>query len=323
MCGYVKMRSVQEVSQIPMGGDIAQVDGIGHFPAAVVPGKDHLFCGIGFVQETERDVAAIQRFGQHDIAVAHGWKSVCLHPQIILVDGDEFPIEHNLINFRHILAHIVPQQQRGRKHAPQRKMRAIFIYGASSADLAHISLAFEAHNHHIGIIPCAMADDRTLMRSFGLEGPVPNILADKNSFRAVILISYLWKSGGFGTIVCLVAIAGIDQELYEAAQIDGAGRWRQLWHITLSSLRSTIVVLLIFRVGEMMYAGFDQIFAISNYLVVSVADIIDTYVYRLGMESRKFSEATAAGLFQSAIGLVLVLVTNYIAKKIDPESGIM
>ena len=84
---------------------------------------------------------------------------------------------------------------------------------------------------------------------------------------------------------------------------------------------STIVVLLIFRVGEMMYAGFDQIFAISNYLVVSVADIIDTYVYRLGMESRKFSEATAAGLFQSAIGLVLV--TNYIAKKIDSESGIM
>lgn len=162
-----------------------------------------------------------------------------------------------------------------------------------------------------------------VMRSFGLEGPVPNILADKNSFRAVILISYLWKSGGFGTIVYLAAIAGIDQELYEAAQIDGAGRWRQLWHITLSSLRSTIVVLLIFRVGEMMYAGFDQIFAISNYLVVSVADIIDTYVYRLGMESRKFSEATAAGLFQSAIGLVLVLVTNYIAKKIDPESGIM
>lgn len=162
-----------------------------------------------------------------------------------------------------------------------------------------------------------------VMRSFGLGGPVPNILADKNSFRAVILISYLWKSGGFGTIVYLAAIAGIDQELYEAAQIDGAGRWRQLWHITLSSLRSTIVVLLIFRVGEMMYAGFDQIFAISNYLVVSVADIIDTYVYRLGMESRKFSEATAAGLFQSAIGLVLVLVTNYIAKKIDPESGIM
>lgn len=113
-----------------------------------------------------------------------------------------------------------------------------------------------------------MADDRTLMRSFGLEGPVPNILADKNSFRAVILISYLWKSGGFGTIVYLAAIAGIDQELCEAAQIDRSDRWIQLWHITLSPLRSTIVTLLIFRVCEMMYAGFDQIFAVSNYLVV-------------------------------------------------------
>lgn len=162
-----------------------------------------------------------------------------------------------------------------------------------------------------------------LMRSFGIEGAAPNILADKDHFRMVILISYLWKSGGMGTIVYLAAISGIDQQLYEAAQIDGAGRWRQLWHITLSSLRPTIVVLLIFRVGEMMFAGFDQIFAISNYLVVSVADIIDTYVYRLGMESRKFSEATAAGLFQSAIGLVLVLATNFIAKRVDPESGIM
>lgn len=162
-----------------------------------------------------------------------------------------------------------------------------------------------------------------LMRSLGLQGTPPNILADKEHFRIVILLSYLWKSGGFGTIIYLAAIAGIDQELYEAAQIDGAGRLKQLWHITLSSLRPTIVVLLIFRVGEMMYAGFDQIFAISNYLVISVSEIIDTYVYKLGMEGRKFSEATAAGLFQSAIGLVLVLFTNFVAKKIDPDSGII
>ena len=162
-----------------------------------------------------------------------------------------------------------------------------------------------------------------VMRAFGYTGAAPNILADKDHFRLVILVSYLWKSGGMGTIVYLAAIAGIDQELYEAAQIDGAGRMRQLWHITLASLRSTIVVLLIFRVGDMMYAGFDQIFAIQNYLVISVTEIIDTYVYKLGMESRKFSEATAAGLFQSAIGLALVLVTNFAAKKIDPDSGIL
>lgn len=161
------------------------------------------------------------------------------------------------------------------------------------------------------------------MRSLGYVGSAPNILGDKQYFRLVILFSYLWKSGGMGTIIYLAAISGIPQDLYEAAQIDGAGRLKQLWHITLASLRPTIVMLLVFRVGDMMYAGFDQIFAISNYLVVSVAEIIDTYVYKIGLQGRKFSEATAAGLFQSFIGLVLVLSMNYAAKKIDPESGIM
>jgi putative aldouronate transport system permease protein len=162
-----------------------------------------------------------------------------------------------------------------------------------------------------------------VMRMLGFTGPAPDILSDAEHFRIIVLVSYLWKSGGFATIVYLAAIAGIDPELYEAAIMDGAGRMRQLWHITLACLRPTIVVLLIFRVGDMMNAGFDQIFAIQNSLVVSVTEIIDTYVYKLGMESRRFSEATAAGLFKSMIGLVLVLTTNYTAKKLDPESGIM
>ncbi|MEG0768067.1 MAG: ABC transporter permease subunit, partial [Clostridia bacterium] len=177
-------------------------------------------------------------------------------------------------------------------------------------------LLFAMFNVTSGAIP-------GMMRALGYTGPIVNILGQKETFRWVIVISHVWKGAGMGTIVYLAAIVGIDQELYEAAQIDGAGRLRQIWHITLSSIRSTIVVLLIFRVGEMMYAGFDQIFAISNYLVVSVADIIDTYVYRIGMEDRKFSEATAAGLFQSAIGMALVIITNCVAKKIDPESGII
>ena len=162
-----------------------------------------------------------------------------------------------------------------------------------------------------------------IMRWFGYTGAVPNILADAEHFRIVVLLSYLWKSGGYATIIYLASIAAIEPELYEAAIMDGAGRLRQLWHITLSSLRPTIVVLFIFRVGEMMNAGFDQIFAIQNPLVISVTEIIDTYVYKLGMESRRFSEAAAAGLFKSAIGLVLVLITNYTARKLDPDSGIM
>jgi putative aldouronate transport system permease protein len=158
---------------------------------------------------------------------------------------------------------------------------------------------------------------------FNIPGPIPNVLGNKGTFRLVILVSYNWKGIGMGTIVYLAAISGIDPQLYEAAIIDGAGKWAQAWHITLASIRPTIVILLIFRVGQMMNAGFDQIFAISNSLVISVSEIIDTYVYKLGLVQRDYSLATAAGLFKSAIGLTMVLLTNYIAKMIDRDSGII
>lgn len=162
-----------------------------------------------------------------------------------------------------------------------------------------------------------------LLQFLGYDGKLPDILSSKETFRSVIVGSHIWKGAGIGTIVYLAAITGIDQQLYEAAAIDGAGRFRQMWHITLTGIRATIITLLIFRVGEVMYAGFDQIYAISNDAVISVADIIDTYVFRIGLEQRKFSLATAAGLFQSLVGLVLVLITNKIAVKMDPDSGIM
>jgi putative aldouronate transport system permease protein len=158
---------------------------------------------------------------------------------------------------------------------------------------------------------------------FGYEGTIPDLLSSQSAARPMIVLSHIWKGSGMGTIVYLAAITGIDQGLYEAAAIDGAGRWRQMWNVTLPCIRTTIVVLLIFRVGEMMYAGFDQIFVFSNDAIISKIDIIDTYVYRLGLQDRKYGLSTAAGLFQSFIGLVLVLVTNWAAKKIDPESGIM
>ncbi len=175
-------------------------------------------------------------------------------------------------------------------------------------------------NLSTGTIPQIL---RSINSSFGTNINVVNYLGQKETFLNVLLISYLWQSSGYGTIVYLAAITGIDQQLYEAAMIDGAGKLRQVWHITLPCLRSTIIIMLIFRVGSIMNAGFDQVFAMSNSLVISVADIIDTYVYRIGMEEAKFSLATAAGLFKSVIGLVLVLGTNWIAKKVDPESGIM
>ncbi len=164
---------------------------------------------------------------------------------------------------------------------------------------------------------------KDILGLFGYSGSVPNLLASQSAARPIIVLSHVWKGAGMGTIVYLAAITGIDQGLYEAAAIDGAGRWRQMWHITLSSIRSTIVVLLIFRLGEMMYAGFDQVFVFSNDAIISKIDIIDTYVYRLGLQDRKYGISTAAGLFQSLIGLCLVLFTNWIAKKVDPDSGIM
>lgn len=169
----------------------------------------------------------------------------------------------------------------------------------------------------------SMGGIKEIANLFGYKGDIPNLLTNKDSFQAVIIGSHIWKNAGMGTIVYLAALMGIDEQLYEAAVIDGAGKWKQLIHITLPCLKSTIIVLLMFRVGEVMYAGFDQIFAITNPMVNPVADIIDTFVYRMGLQNKQFALATAAGLVQSFIGLVLVLITNAIAKKTDPDSSMI
>jgi len=171
-----------------------------------------------------------------------------------------------------------------------------------------------------GVIPSVIRD---INQTFGLNLPVVNYMTNKATFDAYMMLTYIWKEIGMGTVVYLAAIIGVDHQLYEAAAIDGAGRLKQIWHVTLPCISSVIVMQLIFRVGKVMNAGFDQMFALSNSLVQSRADIIDTYVYRIGMEEAKFSLATAAGLFKSAIGLVLVLSTNALAKRIDEDSAIM
>ncbi|TVQ23277.1 MAG: sugar ABC transporter permease [Spirochaetaceae bacterium] len=162
-----------------------------------------------------------------------------------------------------------------------------------------------------------------ILRGVGYEGRIPNLLVSTDHFRKVIIVSYVWRAGGFATIIYLAAIASIDYELYDAAVIDGAGRWAQAWRITLPSIRPVIIILLIFRVGALMDAGFEQIFAMYNPLVYEVSEILDTYVYKVGLIQRNYSLATAAGLFQSLIGLVLVVVTNWIAQKVEPGSGIV
>jgi len=134
-------------------------------------------------------------------------------------------------------------------------------------------------------------------------------------FRSIIVASDVWKDLGWGAIIYLAAIAGIDPTLYEAARMDGAGRMRSIWHVTLPGIRNVIVLLLILRLGYIMDAGFEQIYVMYNLQVLSVADIIDTWVYRTGLQQLNFSLASAVGLFKSVIGLILVFAANRIAKK--------
>ena len=162
-----------------------------------------------------------------------------------------------------------------------------------------------------------------ICRLFGYEGKVINLLASKQYFQGLIVVSDIWKTFGYGSILYIATITSIDQELYEAAKIDGAGKLKQIWHVTLPGLRSTIVIMLIMRVGNILNAGFDQIYAISNDMVTEVAEILDTFVYKLGITRQDFSRATAAGMFKSVIGLVMVLITNWIVSKIDKDSALI
>lgn len=134
-------------------------------------------------------------------------------------------------------------------------------------------------------------------------------------FRSVLVGSDLWKDLGWGAIIYLAAMSGINPALYEAARVDGATRFRMIWSITLPGIRHVIVMMIILKLGHIMDAGFEQIYLLYNISVYEVSDILDTWVFRTGLEQLNFSLAAAVGLFKSLIGLVLVLLSNQIAKK--------
>ena len=149
-----------------------------------------------------------------------------------------------------------------------------------------------------------------------LGGQSRMFLGEPKLFRPILVVTTLWQQIGWGTILYLAAIAGVDQEQYEAAIIDGAGRLRQTWHITLPSITFVIVILLIFRIGSLLNAGFEQILLLYSPPVYEVADIIDTYVYRSGIQNMKYSFATAVGFFKSIIAALLLLGANSLARKL-------
>jgi putative aldouronate transport system permease protein len=146
-----------------------------------------------------------------------------------------------------------------------------------------------------------------------------DVLTNVNSFWMMLTLQSMWKEAGWGTIVFLAAMAGIDTQLYEAARMDGAGRLRQIWHITLPAIRGVIIVLFILRLGDIMEVGFEQIFLMYNGAVSEVAEVFDTYVYRMGVKQGEYSYSTAVGLFKSLTGLVIVLLANRLAKRYGEE----
>jgi putative aldouronate transport system permease protein len=147
-----------------------------------------------------------------------------------------------------------------------------------------------------------------------------NFIQQAEWFRTIYITSEIWQGMGWGAILYLAALTTIDDSLYEAAKIDGANRWKQTLHITIPGILPTIITLLILNIGSFMAVGFEKILLLYNPLNYETSDVISTYLYRVGLESSNFSYATAIGLFESLIGLVLVLSANGISRKLTERS---
>jgi putative aldouronate transport system permease protein len=146
-----------------------------------------------------------------------------------------------------------------------------------------------------------------------------DFLTEPNYFWGLLTLQSIWKELGWGTVIFLAAMSNVDPQLYEAARMDGAGRFRQMWNVTLPGIRNVIIILLILRIGHIMDVGFEQVYLMMNGAVSSVADVFDTYVYRVGIQQGNFSYSTAVGLFKSIVGVLLVIGANKLAKKFGEE----
>ncbi|MEK3885030.1 ABC transporter permease subunit [Paenibacillus sp. PL2-23] len=150
--------------------------------------------------------------------------------------------------------------------------------------------------------------------------PVINFLQSTELFRSVVVGSGIWKEMGWSTIIFLAALAGINPSLYEAAKIDGAGRWKQFVYVTLPGLLPAITILLLLKIGNVLDVGFEQIYIFLNPVTLSVGEVLDTYSYRLGILNGEFSLTTAIGLFKSVIGFILLVSANQLSKRTTGES---
>ncbi|MBQ9291321.1 MAG: sugar ABC transporter permease [Clostridia bacterium] len=143
-----------------------------------------------------------------------------------------------------------------------------------------------------------------------------NFLGSEEWFRFVIVITSIWKEAGWGTIIYLAALSSVNPDLYEAATVDGANRWQKILHVTLPGIASTIVITLVLAIGGMMNNGFEQVYLFQNDLNLSVSEVFETYTYKIGIVSGRYSYSTAVGLFKNVIGTILIFSANRIAKKL-------
>ena len=177
------------------------------------------------------------------------------------------------------------------------------------------------------IVVCGLVMDFTkaggMISSFvGLfTGSSESLLTNPNYFQSIFVWSGIWQGLGYGTIIYLSALAAINPELYEAAKIDGANRWKQTWHVTIPCLVPTIVVMLVLRIGSIMSVSYQKIILLYSPAVYEKADVISSYVYRVGLqEGTEYSFSTAVGFFQSVVNLILIITANKISKKLTDSS---
>ena len=157
-----------------------------------------------------------------------------------------------------------------------------------------------------------------ILQNFGVKNE--NLLAKAEYFRTIFVSTNIWQNLGFGSIIYLASLSGIDPELYEAAVIDGAGKIKQIWHVTLPGISSTIIILLILRLGVMMTVSFEKVILLYSPITYETADVISSFTYRKGLLEFNYGYSTAVGLFNSVINFILILTANFLSRKYSETS---
>lgn len=173
------------------------------------------------------------------------------------------------------------------------------------------SIAYQLFSMESGVL-------NKLLTAIGLQ-PV-NVLMNQGAYRPLFIGLGVWQGTGWGTIIYLAALSNVDVQMYEAAMLEGAGRWKQMWYITIPSILPIIMVTLVLRLGDLLDVGLEKTLLLSNAMNRAVADVFDSYVYQRGVVDGKYSFSAAVGLFKSVVGLILVLTANWLSKKVTDET---